>query len=459
MEHDYDLLIIGSGPAGGVAAGICSRAGLRVAVAEKKRFGGVCPLTGCEPKKTLIEAAWAVRKVEHMQGNGVAGSAYISWRELIRFKDSFTQPIPDKVRGSYEKHGITPLQGRCAFVNTDELALLSESDEERGRVHARRVLVAAGARPRPLEFSGAEHMITSDAFFDLESLPQRVLFIGGGFVSFELATATAAAGSEAVIATHGDRFLRGFDQDLVDRLQFACEEQGIELHRNLPPQRLEQSGEGFVLYAGEKGSTRLEADLVVNGAGRVPNTHDLQLDAGGIEHEKGGVLVTSQMRSTSNQAVFAAGDCVARGMPLTPVAVHQAEVAAANVLYDLDKGQAPREVNMTGTPSAVFTDPPLAAVGLQEAQVREQGLEYERLAGDASKWSEYKRIGREYAGYKILVGSGDGRLLGAHFLGEGAEELASLMGLAMRQGLGVEALREAIWAYPSHAYTLRYMLG
>lgn len=459
MAQEYDVLVIGSGPAGGVAAGICNKAGLSVAVAEKNGFGGVCPLRGCEPKKTLMEAAFAVRRVQQMRGNGIGGAAHVDWPELMRFKNSFTEPIPEKVQKSYQQRGITAVHGSCAFVDQEELVVLDAAGEETERIRPRRVLVAAGARPRELDFPGSELMITSDDFFELHSLPQRVLFIGGGFVSIELATITAAAGSQATVATHGDRFLRGFDAELVDQLQRSCEEQGIAMHKNLPAQSLEKEAQGLVLHAGEGGATRLEADLVVNGAGRVPNTDELQLGKGNLAHEHGALLVDAQMRSQSNSRVFAAGDCVARGMPLTPVAVHQAEVAAHNILHDLGKREKSREVDLTGVPSVVFSDPPLAAVGLQQEQAEEQGPTPEVLTGDASKWAEYQRIGRRHAGYKILLHKADGRILGGHFLGEGAEELASLLGLCMQQGLHVDALREAIWAYPSHAYTLRYMLG
>lgn len=458
MSQQFDVVVIGSGPAGGVVAKICREAGLNVAVAEKNGFGGVCPLRGCEPKKTLIEAAWAVRRIEHMQGHGVNGKAWVAWSELMRFKRGFTEPIPEKVLHSYKERGITPLHGACMFSSAEKLALVRQTGMEPEPLEARRVCIAAGARPRQLDFPGAELMATSDDFLELDELPQRILFIGGGFVSMEFATAAAAAGSQVTVVTHGDRFLRGFDADLVDRLLLAMEDQGITLHRNLPGHRMEQGAAGLVFYAGEQGGTRLEADYVVNGAGRVPNTSEMQLEQGNVTHERGAVSVDASMRSVSNEMVYAAGDCADQGLPLTPVAVHQAEVAAANICADLDAGGQRSQTDYSGTSSAVFTDPPLAAVGLLEQEAREQGLEFDVFAGDAAKWSEYKRIGRQHAGYKILVGKHDGRVLGGHFLGEGAEELASLVGLAIRQGLDVTALRQGIWAYPSHAYTLRYML-
>lgn len=456
MTRQFDVLVIGSGPAGGIVAKTCRKAGLRVAVAEKNGFGGVCPLRGCEPKKTLVDASNLINAVRRMRQNGVSGEVALHWPELLRFKRGFTDPIPEKVRNFYLDQGITPLQGECVFKAPREMLLRQPDSRETTTLRAEHIVLAVGAKPRELNFAGVEFSSDSSAFLDLENLPESLVFLGGGYIAFELAMVAATAGAKVSIATHGDRFLRAFDPDLVDRLLQACDNIGIELLRNAPAKSLEKTDDGLTLHLQE---TSLRTDMVVNATGRIPDTQGLELEKAGLRTEKHALLVDEAMRCQGNPAIFAAGDCASRGAPLTPVAAHQAEVAAANILHDLGRGGAPEVANERGVPTALFTDPPMARVGLLQSEVEQEGLNYEIFSGDAAGWSEYRRLGQRHAGYKILARPGDGLLLGGHFLGEGAEEMANLLGLAMRQGVTVADLRKNIWAYPSHAYTLRYMLG
>lgn len=437
----------------------CNEQGLSVAVIEKNGWGGVCPLRGCEPKKTLVEAAHAVDAVRRMRGNGIEGQVSIDWGALIRFKEEFTDPVSDAVENSLMEDGIATYQGRCVFTGPNSVDVLPTDDEESpASLEARRFCLAVGTRPRPFSFPGAELMTDSDGFLNLEKLPKRLVFIGGGFVSFEFALIALAAGSEVKLATHGERFLRNFDPDLVETLLKACHEKGLNTQRDFTPSRLERKGDSLVLYGSEGDSRSFEADMVINGAGRVPQTADIQLDRAGVELKNLAVAVNDGMQSVGNEAVYAAGDCVDQGWPLTPVAVHQGQVAVRNILLDLAKAEGPRaEVDYSGAANALFSDPPLARAGLLEKEAEELGAPLKRYQGDASKWSEYRRLGRKHAGYKVLVREDTGHILGAHFLGDGAEELASLTGLAIRQGITVEELMQMLWAYPSFAYTLRYI--
>ncbi len=453
MRKDYDILVIGSGPAGGVAARACKDAGLSVAIVECDLPGGVCPLRGCEPKKTLADVSAAMERVRRLAGKGLEGEPRLHWHDLMAFKRSFTEPVPPAVRTSLQRSGIDLIEGRAVFTGPESVAVYSrEQEAPLAEYTAGKFCIAVGARPRPLDFPGANFLATSDDFLELETLPKRLLFLGGGFVGLELAHVAAAAGAAVTIATHGDRFLRGFDQMLTEKLLEACQEQGVSLVRNTTPTRLEKTDRGIFLHTEGAHGPGFEADLVVNATGRVPQLQGLGLEAAGVDTERGAIAVNDYMQ-TSNPRIFAAGDCAAPGKALTPVAVLQAEAAAENMVH----GNR-RRVVYTGTPAAVFTDPVLAGVGLLKEEIEDQGIEYQSFEGDASGWSEYRRIGRKHAGYRLLFERGTGRILGAHFLGDGAEELAGLLGMAMRQGLTLATLHDAVWPYPSWAYTLRYML-
>jgi glutathione reductase (NADPH) len=445
-DYEYDLIVLGSGPGGGIVARRCSKAGLRVAMVERRGWGGVCPLRGCEPKKVLVDAATTAARAEDMRGHGVAGSLSLDWPELMRFKRSFTEPISEAVRGSLERAGVHTLAGDAKFDGPNAVSV-----EGVGRLKAPKICIATGASPRTLDFPGEELVISSEQFLDLEKLPSSIVFIGGGFVSFEFATVASRAGAKAVIVHRSERVLKPFDRDLSGELVEALRASGVETLIDHPVREVRREGSKIAILAGEDGR-RFTADLAVHGAGRSPSVAGLDLERGGVEASARGVKVNAFMQSLSNPAVFAVGDCAEPGFPLTPIAVIQAETAARNIL----KG-ATELLDLRGAASVVFTHPSLARVGLLEEEAREQRLDCRVYAGDASEWSEHKRLGIARAGYKILVDEKSGRILGAHYLGHHAEEVANIFSLAVRHQLTVDDLRAQPWTYPSFGYAVKYM--
>ena len=447
----YDVIVIGSGPAGGIVARQCADAGLTVAVAERDGWGGVCPLRGCEPKKTLADMAHEVVRVRDMAAHGVAGDVHVDWRALMRFKHSVIDPISDKVLHSFTRRGVDILDGEASFAGPDAVAV-----EGHGTFTARNIVVATGAVPRSLGIPGEELLLTSDRFLDLEDLPESLLFIGGGFISFEFACIAAAAGARATILHRSRRVLKGFDESLSEKLVQAMEAQGVAVHVDHPVKAVEPFEGGVrVLASGPDGvDMEFVAAAAVSGAGRVPDLDGLNLDAAGVRFDRRGIAVDETLRSLSNPNVFAAGDCAEPGHPLTPVAVLQAATVVRNIL---EPGSA--RSDLSGTAGAVFTHPVLACAGLLEEQAREKRLDFKVYEGDAARWSEHERLGMAHAGYRVLVENSTGRILGAHYLGAHAEEVVNIFGLAIRHGLTREDLLAQPWAYPSFGYTLRYMLG
>lgn len=449
--ENFDLVVIGSGSGGSTAARKCREAGWSVAVVDERPFGGTCALRGCDPKKVLVGAAETLDRLRRMKGAGVRGQAQIHWPELISFVRSFTDPVPEQRERSLRDQRIEPIQGHAQFADEHTIAVGGR------RLSGGHILVASGARPAPLSFEGAAKLTLSDEFLALERLPDRILFVGGGYVSFELAHVAARAGARVTIAHRGERPLEAFDPDLVKILTDVTRELGTEvlLRTEVIGVRSHDNGCQVLVRSDEGANTALEADLVVHGAGRVPATDGLRLEAGNVATcSDGGIKVDAYLRSVSNPRVYAAGDAASTvGAALTPVAVHDSHVAAANLLRNRS-----RRVDYDATPSAVFTLPTLARVGLDEEQARVQGCGVKVRFERTDDWYSARRVQDRASAYKTITDSETGKLLGAHLLATGAEETINLFGQAIRQGLTAAEVKATLYSYPSRASDLPYMV-
>jgi glutathione reductase (NADPH) len=319
----------------------------------------------------------------------------------------------------------------------------------------RAIMIAAGAKPAHLELEGSEHLLTSDDFLELPSFPSSIAFVGGGYIAFEFAHIAARAGARVTIIHRGERPLERFDADLVERLVQRTRAAGIDLNLRAEVCAITAVGRGYrVQFDGAGGKDEIDADSVVHAAGRVPDLDDLQLDVGGVERSRDGVRVNGFLQSVSNPKVYAAGDCAATGGPrLTPVAGYEGRVAAANLLEGTNTA-----VDYSAIPSVVFTIPPLASVGLTEAEARRDGLRFTTRYEDTSTWYSSRRLAETASAFKILIEEKSGRLLGAHLLGPHADETINLFSVAMRFGVTADRLKQMIWAYPTHASDITYMV-
>ena len=450
MHRKFDLLVIGTGAAGSSAAYKCRKAGWEVAIIDFRPFGGTCALRGCDPKKVLVGAAELIDWTRRMDGKGVsAKGAQMDWPSLMQFKKTFTEPVPQDMEKRYAKAGIARYHGRTRFLDRTTVQVGDD------RLTGRFVLIAAGAKPAKLDIPGEAYLTRSDQFLELEQLPQRIVFVGGGYISFEFAHVAARAGAQVHILHRGTRPLEGFDADLVGQLVKATREIGVDVLLHTAVEAVEKDGAHFVVNAStEQRKQAFETDLVVHGAGRVPEIEDLDLDKAGVVREKKGVSVNEFLQSVSNPAVYAAGDAAASsGLPLTPVASADGHVVASNML----KGNH-RKPNYAGVPTVVFTVPPLASVGLQEAAARKQGLKFKVNHEDTSGWYSSRRVNSKHSSYKVLVDEDTNRILGAHLLGEHAEDVINIFSLAIRYDLKAQDLKTLIYAYPSSASDVSYMV-
>jgi glutathione reductase (NADPH) len=450
MIKKFDLVAIGTGSGASAVASRCRAAGWEVAIVDSRPFGGTCALRGCDPKKVLVGAAELIDWTHRMNGKGIrAEQVRIDWEELMRFKRSFTEPVPKHREEGFAKAGIATFHGRARFVGPTVVQVGEDVLE------GRYVVVATGQKPADLKIPGTHHLTTSDQFLELDKLPGSVVFIGGGYISFEFAHVAARAGARVTILHRGARPLPRFDPDLVDQLVQRTRELGVDVQLGMQAETIERTSGRFIVWASSAGHKRaFEADMVVHGAGRVPEIDDLGLEVAGVEWDERGLKVNEYLQSVSNPAVYAAGDAAATGgAPLTPVAGYEGQIVASNLL----KGNH-HKPDYTGIPTVVFTTPPMASVGLQERTAEEQGLRFQTKQGSTSNWYSSRRVGERYSGYKVLVEEGTDRILGAHLLGGHADEIINLFALAIRSGLRATVLKQMLFAYPTHGSDVVYMV-
>jgi len=446
----YDLIVIGAGMAGNAAANKCASAGWSVAIVDELPYGGTCALRGCDPKKILRRGAEIIDSARLMSGKGIdADGLHINWADLMQHNLRFTEPVPANMERGLTGNGVDTLHGTATFTGTNSL------DIDGVGYNADHFLIATGARPRPLDFPGADHLIDSTEFLDLVELPKRILFVGGGFISFEFAHIAARAGSRPSIIDHGPRPLKGFDPDLVDLLVDRSTQAGIDTHTGTSIVSVEADGSSYQVTVERDGEqTTLEADLVVHGAGRISELSRLDLEAAGVDYGPRGVNVAAHLQSITNPAVYAAGDSAdTPGMPLTPIAVFEGKIAASNMLRS-----ATNVPDYAGVPTAVFTIPELARVGMLESEAVEAGIDLDVRYTDTSGWYSNYRIGETTAAVKILVDTASDTIVGAHMLGPEYGELINFCALAIKLDLTTRQLKSMTAAYPTVTSDLGSML-
>jgi glutathione reductase (NADPH) len=457
MNSTVDLIVLGTGSAAQSVAYPCREAGWSVAVVDCRPYGGTCQLRGCDPKKVLVGVADAFASCRRLEGKGIAApDLRIAWPDLQRFKRAFTAPRPAQNEASFAEAGIQTYHGTAHFTGPTSVRVERTTGADHDELIARHIVIATGAEPRQLGIPGEELLTTSEQFLNLEALPQRLVFVGGGYISFEFASIAARAGAEVCIAHRGTRPLQGFDPDLVGQLVEALREVSVDVRLDTAVEGVERRDGALVVQARSGTQTsELNADLVVHGAGRVPEVGDLVLNQAGIAFDlHRGIHVNAHLQSVSNPSVYAAGDAAdSSPLHLTPIAGLEGGIVAHNLLHG--NTQTP---NYAGTPTVVYTVPPLARVGLLEAEAREQGLRFRVRHEETSGWYSSRRVGLNHTGVKVLVEERTEHILGAHLLGHNADEVINLFGLAMRAGLPASALKEAPYAYPTSSSDVSYMV-
>lgn len=449
----YDVVIIGSGTAGQTAAFELKNHGLSVAVVEESQTpGGTCALAGCQAKKWFYEGMETAARAQHLLHKGVAVPPAMDWQALLKEKNRFTAAVPRGTLNAFREAGVDVIEGSAKFVDDKTV------DCNGQLLSADNFIIATGAKPLNLPFEGSEHMIDSDAFLELSDLPKRFVFIGGGFISFEFAHFVArlnnADDSQVTILEIASRPLGPFDEEMVEQLMLASEMDGIDILTEVQINAIEKSASGYAVKLAD-GSV-IEADIVVNGAGRQPDIDELGLDQAGIDFSSRGIAVDEQMR-TSKAHILAVGDCAAT-VQLARVADYESMIAANAVLGDKTQANWP-SIDYSCVPAILFTYPQYGMVGHTEQALTDKGIEYKKAEGYDLGWPGYRRIGMEHAAYKILA-SPEGHILGAHFISDKASGMVNTIRLAMLNGINVDKLYHQVMMapYPTRESDLTYML-
>jgi glutathione reductase (NADPH) len=438
--QSFDLVVIGTGVAGSAAAQKCAGKGKNVAIIDYRPYGGTCPLRGCDPKKVLVGAANIIDQNRRMQGKGIRSDVSIDWQELIKFKRSFTEPVPGSTEKSMEEAGIALFHGKASFVDERTISLNDQ------KIQGDKILIATGNKPAPIPIDGLDHLTTSDEFMELDELPQKIVFVGGGYISFEFAHLAARAGADVTILHNSEQPLNNFDSDMVDVLLEKTEDLGISVHLNTDVQSIASTSSGFETTAKQDDNIEtFSSNIVVHGAGRVPEIDALNLERANIEASKKGVKVNDYLQSVSNDRAYAAGDAAAsKGLPLTPPAGFESSIAAANILEGNHK-----KADYPAQSSVVFTIPPLASVGLTEAQAEDREMNIDVKFQQMDEWYSSRRTNETHTAFKTIINQDNNQLLGAHILGQHSAELINVFATAINKKISADELKNMLFAYPT----------
>jgi glutathione reductase (NADPH) len=354
--------------------------------------------------------------------------------------------VPGSTEQALREAGIDVYTGSPRFTGN---LTLEVGDE---KLLAKKVHIAVGAKPAKLAIEGTEHLVISDDFLELDALPKRIVFVGGGYVSFEFAHIAARFGADVTILHGDDHPLAMFDADIIRTLLKASKEAGIKVVLNDGVEKIEKSGDTFVVTS-VNGET-FEADIAVHGAGRLPAIDELNLEATSVAYDsRRGVLVDEYLRSISNPDIYAAGDAAASGPPLSPIAGVQGGIVADNLL-----GGEHKQPSYLSTPSVIFCTPVVAKVGYLEQEAKDKGITFDVITTDTSVWFDAKRLALKYSMSKILVEKDTRKIIGAHLIGNHAEDLINIFSLAVELGLTTEQLKTPIFAFPTSSDDMRSML-
>lgn len=447
MTNKFDIIIIGGGNGGFGVSAIAADAGKSIAFVESRDFGGTCPNRGCTPKKVLVAAAQSMETIANAGAHGIeVGPAKLDWTKLIDREQDMVSGIPDGMKGLAEKRG-TVFQGTARFTGPNTV------DVDGTVLEADNIVIATGSKPRDLPIPGAEFMITSDEVLSERELPNEIVFIGGGVIAMEFSHVYARAGAKVTILEVAPRLLPRMEEDAVAILQSEAERVGVTVKTGVKVNGVtETDGRLEVSYEHDGAVQTVSADRVVNGAGRVANVEDLDLDAANIAHEGASIAVDEYLRSVSNPAVWVVGDALTTSPQLSPVATYEGKVVGENIVNG-----PTATTDYSALPSSVYTIPAYSSVGMTEQQARDAGINLRVSVSDISGWFSARSYAETAAWAKILIDEDSDRIVGAHMIGHNGEDLINLFVLAMKNDIAAEDLKDTILAYPTFSSDVKNM--
>lgn len=443
-EYDFDLFTIGAGSGGVRASRVAAAHGARVAVAEEYRVGGTCVIRGCVPKKMLVYGAHFAEDLVDARNFGwnIEGKSF----DWIRLRDHVQNDVT-RLEGLYgqtlSNHNVTVFNERATITGDHQITLASGKT-----VTAKHILIAVGARPHIPEFPGSEHVITSNEAFHLDALPRRILIAGGGYIANEFAGIFNEFGSKVTIANRSDTILRSYDAALRDRLLQISMVKGIEFLFMAEFEQIEKQEDGTLLVK-LTGQEPREFDCVMVATGRVPNIEGLGLETIGVQVGQRGEIIVDAYSRTNVPYIYAVGDVTDR-VQLTPVAIREGQAFADSVF---GPGE-PYAVDHSSVPSAVFSHPPIAAVGMTEGEARNKLGSIKVYQADFRPMKNVVAGRNERSLYKMIVDAANDRIVGIHMIGPDSPEIMQAAAIAVKAGLTKADFDATVAIHPTMAEEL-----
>ena len=443
-SYDYDLFVIGAGSGGTRASRVAAAHGAKVAVAEEYRVGGTCVIRGCVPKKLLVYGAHFAEDLKDAKRFGwdVPDNLGFDW---VRLRDNVMEEV-SRINGAYtatlNNNGVDIILDR-AEVTGPHSVRLGDGRE----VTAKYILIAVGATPVVPECPGHEHGITSNEVFHLDAVPKRILIAGAGYIANEFAGIFNEFGAKVTLINRSDVILRGYDESIRDRLLQISMMKGLDFRFNAAFRGIEKQADGSLLVS-MTNHEPIEVDCVLFATGRTPNTAGLGLAAAGVDLDDKGAIVVDDDNKSSCDSIYAIGDVTNR-VQLTPVAIREGQ-AFADTLF----GNKPTQVDYENIPSAVFSHPPMAGVGLTEAQAKNKFGSVKVYTSDFRPMKNVLAGRNERALYKMVCHAESGVVLGLHMIGPDAPEILQAAAVAVKAGLTKDAFDQTVALHPSMAEEL-----
>jgi glutathione reductase (NADPH) len=437
-EFDVDLFVIGGGSGGVRAARIAAGHGARVQLAEEYRVGGTCVIRGCVPKKLMVYAGRFRDEFEDAHGFGwTVAEPRFDWATLKARRDAEVARLEAIYDTNLVRAGVTVVPQRAVIEDAHTVRLVGTGE----RVRAKVILIAVGAHPvkEPL-IPGAELAITSNGVFELETLPERILVVGGGYIAVEFAGVFASLGSRTTLLHRGDRLLRGFDDEIRDALGAAYAAR-MDLRLNQTVHRLDRRGGAIAATLGD--GSEIVVDQVLVATGRRPNVEGLGLDAVGIETDRVGAIPTDEFSQTAVPSIYAVGDVTNRAN-LTPIAIREGHAFADTVF-----GGRPWCVDHKLIPTAVFSTPEIGVVGHNEDTARAHFGEIDVYKSSFRPMKATLSGRDERVLMKVLVEPESDRVVGVHVLGHDAGEIIQAVGIAVTMGATKADFDRTIAVHPT----------
>ena len=444
--YDYDLFVIGAGSGGVRAARVAAAHGARVAIAEKFRLGGTCVIRGCVPKKLLVYGAHFAEDLQDAVRFGwTVKTCRFDW---VTLRDNVLAEV-ERLEGIYtdilDRNEVEIFQQRAVISGANRVTLADGST-----LTAATILVATGARPVVPDVPGAEHGVTSNEMFMLDAVPKRAVIAGGGYIANEFAGILHEFACEVTVVNRGDRILRHYDEQIRDRLLQISLTKGINYKFNAPFEKIVKKKDGS-LRIHLAGSSPIDADLLLWAVGRQPNTEGLGLEKVGVELGRNGAILVDEDNQSSVPWLYAIGDVTDR-VQLTPVAIREGQ-AFADTMF----GNKPTRVDYANIPSAVFSHPPIAAVGMTEGEARDKLGTYKTYVSDFRPMKNVLAGRNERSLYKLVVDEETEKVVGIHMIGPDAPEILQAAAIAVKAGLTKTQFDETIALHPTMSEELVLM--